>query len=206
MKRFYTAIMVAIMCTAAWADSPLTSTTDLAQAYADHPMVQLALQFSGQQNPDLPEALLDFITDNKAPVDERFAAVSAIGWNFDGNGVAPLIKKRLMSRYKINDDSKLSKKLDAKTLAVYAYAVALSDYFDVADAQQLAHDALKKNNDRSFCVALIAALIDTQEYLDDDWSKIHPTIHNVVYDGTLRIDINQYALNYIRRYINLYGE
>ena len=69
--------------TAGWADSPLTS-THFADAYSDHPMVQMADQM--MQN-DIPTTLLNFLADKNSPVDVRLAVINKIGWNFDGTTV-----------------------------------------------------------------------------------------------------------------------
>ena len=43
MKRLLTVITLLVAFTAAWADSPLTS-THFADAYSDHPLVQMACE------------------------------------------------------------------------------------------------------------------------------------------------------------------
>ena len=188
--------------TAAWADSPLTSTY-FADAYNDHPMVQMA---SENMQGDLPTTLLNFLADEHAPVDVRLAVINKLGWNFDGTSVGSQLCQYLMGRYGVKKEDKIAKKLDARTLAVYAYAKSLSNYFDVKDASRLAHQAVKKNKDKSFSVALVSALIDAQIYLDSDWSKIYPVVANVLHDGSLHLDMRQEAIDGIMEYINLYQE
>ena len=80
----------------------------------------------------------------------------------------------------------------------------MSDYFNVAAASALGHQAVKKNKNKSFSVALISALIDAQVYLDTDWSKIYPVLANVLHDGSLHLDMRQEAIDNIMEYINLY--
>ena len=172
MKRLLSAITLLLAFTAAWADSPLTS-THFANAYEDHPMVQMVNE---DMQSDLPTVLLNFLADKKSPVDVRL------------------------------NEAKLVKKLDAGTLAVYAYAKAMSNYFDVTAASEMGHLAVKKNKGKSLSVALISALIDAQVYLDSDWSKIYPVVSKVLHDGSLRLDMRQEAINGIMEYINLYKE
>jgi hypothetical protein len=112
----------------------------------------------------------------------------------------------LMGRYKVKNEKKLIKKLDAGTLAVYAYARAMSNYFDVTAASEMGHQAVKKNKDKSLSVALISALIDAQVHLDNDWSKIYPALATVLHDGSLKLDMRQEAIDNIMEYINLYSE
>ncbi len=186
--------------TAGWADSPLTS-THFADAYSDHPMVQMADQM--MQN-DIPTTLLNFLADKNSPVDVRLAVINKIGWNFDGTTVGAQLGEYLMGRYGAKSEKKLVKKLDAGTLAVYAYAKAMSNYFDVTAASELGHQAVKKNKNKSFSVAMISALIDAQIYLDSDWGMIYKVIAGVLHDGSLHLDMRQEAIDNIMEYINLY--
>ena len=202
MKRLFTALTLMVMWTASWADSPLTS-THFSEAYSDHEMVQMANEL--MQN-NIPTTLLNFLADKNQPVDVRLAVVNKLGWNFDGTTMGAQLGEYLMGRYNVKNETKLIKKLDAKTLAVYAYAKAMSNYFDVKDASELGHKALKKNKDKSFSVALISALIDAQAYMDSDWSMIYKVVANVLHDGSLRLDMRQEAIDDIMEYINLYNE
>ena len=202
MKRLLTAIAMMLAFTAGWADSPLTS-THFADAYSDHPMVQMADQM--MQN-DIPTTLLNFLADKNSPVDVRLAVINKIGWNFDGTTVGAQLGEYLMGRYGAKSEKKLAKKLDAGTLAVYAYAKAMSNYFDVKAASELGHQAVKKNKNKIFSVALISALIDAQIYLDSDWGMIYKVVADVLHDGSLNLDMRQEAIDNIMDYINLYNE
>ena len=202
MKRLLTTIALLMAFTAAWADSPLTS-THFADAYSDHPMVQMASQ---EMQYDIPTTLLNFLANKNEPVDVRLAVINKIGWNFDGTTVGAQLEQYLMGRYNVKTEKKLVKKLDAGTLAVFAYARAMSNYFDVTAASALAQQAVKKNKNKSFSVALISALIDAQVYLDNDWSMIYKAVANVLHDGSLHLDMRQEAIDSIMEYINLYSE
>lgn len=191
-----------LACIASWADSPLTS-THFAEAYSDHPVVQMA---SEEMQYDIPTTLLNFLADKNEPVDVRLAVINKIGWNFDGTSVGAQLEQYLMGRYNVKTEKKLVKKLDAGTLAVYAYARAMSNYFDVTAASELGHLAVKKNKNKSFSVAMAAALIDAQEYLHNDWSKIYKVVADVLHDGSLHLDMRQEAIDNIMDYINLYTE
>lgn len=191
-----------LACIASWADSPLTS-THFAEAYSDHPMVQMA---SEEMQYDIPTTLLNFLADKNEPVDVRLAVINKIGWNFDGTSVGAQLEQYLMGRYNVKTEKKLVKKLDAGTLAVYAYARAMSNYFDVTAASELGHLAVKKNKNKSFSVAMAAALIDAQEYLHNDWSKIYKVVADVLRDGSLHLDMRQEAIDNIMDYIKLYTE
>ena len=200
MKRLLTAIALMLAFTASWADSPLTS-THFADAYSDHPMVQMACE---EMQYDISTTLLNFLANKNEPVDVRLAVVNKIGWNFDGTTVGAQLGEYLMGRYGAKNEAKLVKKLDAGTLAVYAYAKAMSNYFDVKAACELGHQAVKKNKNKSFSVAMISALIDAQVYLDSDWGMIYKVVADVLHDGSLHLDMRQEAIDNIMDYINLY--
>lgn len=200
MKRLLTAIALMLAFTAGWADSPLTS-THFAEAYSDHPMVQMADEMMQH---DMPTTLLNFLANKNEPVDVRLAVINKIGWNFDGTTVGAQLGEYLMGRYGAKDEKKLVKKLDAGTLAVYAYAKAMSNYFDVKAASELGHQAVKKNKNKSFSVAMASALIDAQVYLDSDWGMVHKVVADVLHDGSLHLDMRQEAIDNIMEYINLY--
>ena len=202
MKRLSSAIIVLLAFTAAWADSPLTSTY-FAGAYEDHPMVQL---IDEDLDGDIPSVVLKFLADKKSPVDVRLAVINKIGWFFAGSWIGGQLDDYLMERYKANSKENLVNKLDAGTLAVYAYAQAMSDYLEVDEAKELGHLAVKKNKGKSLSVALISALIDAQDYLhtENGWPKIYPALANVLNDGSLKPDMRQEAIDSIMEYINLY--
>lgn len=204
MKKLMTLAVLMMMCTAVmWADSPLTS-TNFSRAYATHPMVEMAAAL--EPGDFLPTKLLDFLADNKSPIDERMAVVNSIGWAFEGHDGSGQLCDYLMKRYKVKTIDKLVKKLDAKTLCVYAYSRAMSNYFEVSEAARLAHEAVKKNKDNSFTVAFIAALIDAQIYLDSDWCAVYNVVADVAHDGSLKLDMEQGAIDIVMEYINLYKE
>ena len=186
-----------------WADSPLTS-SDFAESYKDQPMVQMALKLSDDSDTDIPVSMLNYLADKKSPVDVRLAVINAIGWNFNGKTSGQQLYEYLSTRYKAKTVDKLAKKLDAGTLAVYAYALAMSNYFEVQEAQDLAHKAVKKNKTKSFSVAFIASLIDAQVHLDGDWGMVYKVVNDVLHDGSLHLDMRQEAIDSVMEYIGEY--
>lgn len=203
MKRLFSIILLTLSWALMWADSPLTS-TDFAESYKDHPMVQLAQQLSKDSDTGIPVSMLNFLADKKSPVDVRLAVINAIGWNFNGKTSGQQLYDYLSSRYKTKTVDKLAKKLDAGTLAVYAYALAMSNYFEVAEAQDLAHKAVKKDKSKSFSVAFIASLIDAQVYLDSEWGQVYKVVNDVLHDGSLHLDMRQEAIDSVMEYIGEY--
>lgn len=203
MKRFLTIILFLLSGSiASLADSPLTS-TDFAVAYYSSPMVALAKNVKG----NIPTKMLSFLADSKSPVDERLAVVNQLGWEMEGTSYSSQLGDFLKRRHAVNNDVDLADKLDAGTLAVYAYATAMSDYFNVDFASFLGHRAVEKDKGKSLSVAMVAALIDAQSYMDgDDWSKIYTVVADVIENKTLHRDMKQEAIDIIMEYIDLYKE
>ncbi len=206
MKRFlfFMFMSLTLSCTRVWADSPLTSTS-FAEVYKDHPMVQMALEMSGEIDPNIPISMLDFLADKTAPIDVRLAIINGLGWNFYNTTTGSKLYEHLIKSYKVQSSEELIEKLDAGTLAVYAYAVAMSNYFEVTEAMKLARRAAEKNNDNSFSVKFVASLIAAQIWLDLDWSMISKGVNNSLNDSTLQRDMRQEAIDSVMRYINLYS-
>lgn len=201
MKRlFIICIFFVSCCMLSWADSPLTS-TNFSDAYADEPMVVLAGEHGLGDR--IPVELLSFLADKKAPVDVRLAVVNRLTWFSETNDFTQF-ENYLIKRFKAKDRWKLQKKLDASTLAVYAYAMAVSNRSDLQEASDLVHYALEKDKEHSFSVAMACALIEAQVHFDNNWSMIYPTVAAVVNDGTLKRDMRQKAIDIIMEYIGLY--
>lgn len=201
MKRlFIICIFFVSCCMLSWADSPLTS-TNFSDAYADEPMVVMADEHGLGDR--IPAELLSFLADKKAPVDVRLAVVNRLTWFSETNDLTQF-ENYLIKRFKAKDRWKLQKKLDASTLAVYAYAMAVSNRSDLQEASDLVHHAVEKDKEHSFSVAMACALIEAQIHFDNNWSMIYPTVAAVVNDGTLKRDMRQKAIDIIMEYIGLY--
>lgn len=200
MKRLFTLVTCALVCIASWADSPLTS-TKFSKAYEDHPMVQKALQIGEE----LPVEILNFLADANSPVDVRLAVVNAIGWDTDGKTASKQFEQFMLQRYGAKNEKELAGRLNAETLAVYAYEKAMSDYFNVKDAKRLAAQAAKKNVDKSFSVAMVDVLVRSQYYLDNNGiGKIGKTARNLVASKKYNRDMRQEAVDIIMEYLDLY--
>lgn len=200
MKRLFTLMACTLVCLASWADSPLTS-THFSKAYEDHPMVQKASEIGEE----LPMEILNFLADANSPVDVRLAVVNAIGWDIDGKTASKQFEQFMLQRYGAKNEKELAARLNAETLAVYAYEKAMSDYFNVKDAKRLAAQAAKKNTGNSFSVAMVDALVKCQYYLDNNGiRKIGKTANAVVNNKRLNRDMRQQAVDIIMEYLDLY--
>lgn len=203
MKKLLFLLTAVMMWGISHADSPLTS-TDFAAAYADHPMVMMAKNIADPPDTEVPSELLNFLADDSQPIDVRLAVVNQIGWNIDGKTSGEQLKQCLLMKHKVKTERQLAKKLDAGTLAVYAYAKAMSDYFNVRQARRLAHKAVRKNQSHSYSVAMASALIDAQHYLDANVKKVYPAVNRVNRNKKLKHDMRQQAVDIIMEYINIY--
>lgn len=166
----------------------------------------MAQKLFNESDTTIPVSMLDFLADKASPIDVRLAVINAISWNFEGKTSGDQLFEYLSKRHKANTPEKLAPKLDAGTLAVYAYALAMSNYFEVTKAQELAHKAVKKDKNKSFSVAFITSLIDAQVYLDSDWGMVYKVMNNVLHDGSLHLDMRQEAIDSVMEYINLYKD
>ncbi|MBR6283927.1 MAG: hypothetical protein IKR25_06515 [Muribaculaceae bacterium] len=206
VKRLLLVVATLLTCVVAWADSPLTS-TDFAQAYDDHPMVQMASDFvvgAIFSEGDLPAPMVKFLTDKKSPIDVRLAVVNKMGW--EAGWAMTLVKQCMISHCKARDEEQLMKKGDAATLIIYAYAKSLEDYFNVTDARTIAHEAVKKNKGKSFSIDFIASLIDSQYNFDNDMENIYSVVSNVINEYGDKQDMRTQAVNIVMDYISLYAE
>lgn len=197
-KRFLLTLSVILCGMCCWADSPLTS-TPFHNAYTT-PMTEMALDVKGE----IPLTMLSYLADQKNPIAERLAIVNGLGWDFNGKTTGAQLGVYLMNRFNVKNEKKLAKKLDAGTLAVYAYAKAMSNYFDVKDAKALAAEAVKKDRTKSFSIRMVSALIQAQQYLDSDWSMVYQVVNDVMTDGKLNVDMRQEAIDIIWDYIKNY--
>ncbi|MBQ9466601.1 MAG: hypothetical protein IJU62_06470 [Muribaculaceae bacterium] len=206
MKKIIAIMVLAMAWVGAKADSPLTS-TDFADVYSDSQWVQQAAGLIDEEaGAEMSTSLMNFLADPKSPVDERLAVINKLGWNFNGQVTGGQLYNYLLGRYKAKDEKQLAKKMDGGTLAVYAYAKAMSNYFNVTEASELGHQAVKKDKTHSFSVAFISALIDAQIYLDSDWAMVYKVVNDVTMDGSLNLDMRQAAIDKVMEYINLYKE
>ena len=201
-RTFFLTLVMAMCGLMAWADSPLTS-THFAKAYADVPIVTQATNASGKLN----SRLLDYVSDSRNPIDVRVAVINALGWDFHGTKIGTQLRDHLFMRYHVKNEEALLKKLDAPTLVTYAYAKALSDYFNVEQAMSIAQLAVAKNKEHSFTINFIAALIKAQDIMDNgSWGDVYTTVASVLSDDMLTPDMRNEAIGQVMEYINLYAE
>lgn len=198
--RILLSLVLMVWAIQALADSPLTS-CDIHEAYPASPMVQQALKYK-----EMTPTIMNFLADKNRPIGERAAVVNALGWDIDSTPWSKIFCEYLCSKVKAKNENDMVKKLDPGTRAVYAYARAMSNYFNVDEAMAIAQSAVNDDKTHSFAINMLSALIAAQHYLDGDWGMVYTVVNNVRNDGSLNLDMKQEAIDIIWDYIKLYEE
>lgn len=185
-----------------FADSPLTS-TDFANAYSNEVIVIKASNTNGV----LTNELMDYLTNQKNPLDVKMALINKLGWNFDGKNNAEIFMNYLKVKYKYDDMEKFLKKGKKDDLLSMVYLKAMDNYFEVDDAIMMGEKALKKNK-KSRTANIIVSLIKAQKAMDngDKWCEVYQMTNGVRENKKLKNDIKQGALDIIYEYMDGYQE
>lgn len=197
-----------------FADSPITSTF-WAEAYKEIPIIAEVINKTKTGNQVFTQKELDFLINSNNPVAQRLSLINANGWNIDGLSNAPNLLKAFISKYKVSNEEQFLSKANSYDLIIYAYCLAMDNYFDVKKAHDIASMAYKKNiekeKDFSYAVNLIYAIITCQTYLDDMylWCDVYKTANTVKssYDnGKLKKDFKEEAAKAIYEYLFIYKD
>lgn len=178
------------------ADSPLTS-TNFSKAYKDAEIVQYAAISHG----GVSELLMDYLIDEKYPLDLKIAAINELGWSLYGKNNAGLFYAYMRHKNVLQDINDAS----AEILICYAYFMALDDYFDVEEAIGYANKA-KAKNEKSYTIQIITALIEAQKELQnkENWCEVYNLTNNVRNNKALIKDMNDDAIAIIFKYMDGY--
>jgi hypothetical protein len=179
-----------------FADSPLTS-TNFSKAYKDSEIIQLASKTEGK----LTIELMDYLSNNKNPIELKIALINELGWRFDGQNNSTIFYNYLKEKSKLEDINEA----DANILICYAYLKALDNYFDVEDAIIYAKKA-KSKNEKSYTINIICALIEAQKAMDSDWCEVYNLTNNVRINNTLNQDMKKDSISIIFDYMDLYKD
>ena len=177
-----------------FADSPLTS-TNFSKAYKDSEIIQLASKTEGK----LTIELMDYLSNNKNPIELKIALINELGWSFDGQNNSTIFYNYLKEKSKLEDINEA----DANILICYAYLKALDNYFDVEDAIIYAKKA-KSKNEKSYTINIICALIEAQKAMDSDWCEVYNLTNNVRINNTLNQDMKKDSISIIFDYMDIY--
>lgn len=180
-----------------FADSPLTSTI-ISEAYKDSEIIQLASKTDGS----LTIELMNYLTEDKNPIEIKIALINVLGWDFDGKNNSTQFYDYLKEK----NDLKNINKASAEILICYAYLKAMDNYFDVDDAIKYAQKAKSKNEENSYTINIICALIEAQKAMDSDWCEVYKLTNNVRVNTTLNKDMKDDAIKIIFEYMDLYKD
>ena len=201
MKKLLTLICLCWAMTAAWADSPLTSTV-FWEIYSTEtfslPQYEQYSEFGW--GPEVQASLCN----PDICVEHRLCLVNFMGWDIDGQTHYPELMRFYMKQNHCSRPKKALKQMDGLTLTVFAYVKAMDDYFDVKEAKRLSAEAVKRAP-YSRAAAMIDALITAQIALDHRWSDIYPACKRVIDNPNLNNDFSDAAIDAIMEYINLYA-
>ena len=198
MKQLF---LILVLSLPAWnmakADSPLTS-TKFATAYYDNDFVQVARQAGGTLTPKV----MHFLIDQKNSIDIKMAIINELGWSISGKDNYTTFLNFLIEKKIIKSKSKI-KKASADIILSLAYLKAMDNYFNVKEAIKLAEMA-KAKAPKSYTVNLIAALIQAQKTMDDDWCKVFHLTDDVRQNKSLTQDMRPEASEIIFLYMDAY--
>lgn len=112
------------------------------------------------------------------------------------------VKHKISAEEKIPDEYV---RFSPETRCVFAYLMAMDNYFDVDFALETAIAAQElKPNDK--CIAMIRALIAAQKMMDSDFCSVYRIVANVVYDKDMPKCDSQFMVDEIMDYIKLYRD
>lgn len=195
-----------------FADSPLTSTF-WADKYAEVPIIAEAISKAKSGNQNLSTKEIEFLINDKNLLDYKLSLINANGWNINGLNNAPKLLKSFLSKYKVSQEEAFLEKAGSHDLIVYAYCLAMDNYFDVSKAVDIAFKAFEKNTqtekEHSYALLLVFVIIKTQILLNDmsRWCEIFENINAVRtlnLEGKLKKDFKEEAAVPIYEYLDLY--
>lgn len=199
-------ILIILISQYTFADSPLTS-TDFYKSYMDVTLVQDALKCKGKINNEM----LEYIYEEKNPLEIKLALINAVGWNVKGLSNSRKYFKFVMNKRKYKSDfggeyTAFNWNATADELIYYAYMKALDNYFNVSDACEIAGLAVKKNQN-SFAVNMIYALIKAQGLASFNESCYASKMFISLMDNPkLSIDMKKEAMPFIFEYMDDIGK
>ncbi len=183
-----------------FADSPLTS-TPFSTAYKEEPIIQQAIKANGL----ITEELMLYLTNENKPIDLKLAVINQLGWQLEGYENAASFKTYLLQSGQFKSEKELLKKGSDEILICLAYLMAMDNYFDVSAAISVAELAID-DEQSSFSIHMIYALIKAQKTLDSNWCEVYRISDGVFSNSKLIMDMKSDASYVIFDYMYLYKE
>ena len=206
MKKIFVFLVICLLCSvSALADSPLTS-TPFYKAYLDVPAVREA-----QRNPgEMTDNIKAFLIDDNNPLDQRIAVINAIGWDYEGlptfsDYLDYYLEKNYGGKVASLSLQEICEDASPEQLVIFAYLRAMSDYFDVDEAFQIAQMAMRDPVEKqSFLLPI--GLIASQIYLDmGEWCSVYQIVNDML-NVDVEKDLRPEAVDIVMDYIGLYED
>lgn len=200
-------ILFAMFASAAYADSPLTS-TPFHEAYMDVPVINRNV--GSVMNRDI----YDILRSEEYPIDVKAALVNAMGWNFGGQSNAAVYMFYFMEDTGL--DAVMPEDMTGEELLLLAYMVSMDDYFTMSPMDTYGEGVLGMSGvelailaaerlPEDFTVRMISALVLAQEAMGHDWGQVFELCDSVLREDLDR-NMRREAINIIMDYIGLYYE
>jgi hypothetical protein len=203
MKRVFSALVLLAVWSVSFsakADSPVTSTA-FSEVYYDEAIVLKAQGAAGVLN----DELMAYLYEKTNPVDVKLAIINELSWDYNGKNNFDLFVQFCLTASGSESSDKLIKKAKGDLLICLAYLKAMDNYFVVGEAYDLAKKARTKGK-KSYCIHLIAGVIEGQYLFDSDWCGVFKATDKVRNNKKLKTDIRSEAINIVFEYMDLYAE
>jgi hypothetical protein len=199
-------ILILLISQYTFADSPLTS-TEFYKAYADVPLVQDAMKCKGK----MTKEMLEYISAETNPLEIKLAIINAIGWHVKGLKNSQTFFKYVMNKknYKTDfggDYTAFKWYATRDELVCFSYLKAMDNYFELADAFDMAREAQRKYPE-SFAVNMIYNLIKAQgltAYGESCYAS--NTFFSLKNNPKLTMDMKNEAMSFIFEYMDAIGK
>jgi hypothetical protein len=156
---------------------------------------------AGRTEGILTPTLMYFLNDSLNPIDLKMALINKLGSDFDGKNNEALFLEFLQAENNYDDVNVIHKLVNAEILICIAYLKAMDNYHNVSEAIGLARLA-KYKSQNSYTIHMIAALIEAQKLMRNNFCKTYETVNKV----RLNNEMKESAVNMIFDYMNLYKE
>lgn len=156
-----------------------------------------------KSNGRITKDVCKFLSNPKESIEIKVAAINALGWNSKGQNNAPAFINYLVSMHIYQDKNNFFKNGNKEDLLIYAYLLAMDNYFDVSASVKICNTPILAN-DQSKCVQLISALIKSQAVLYKSYCDVYSIMMKADENKNLKNDIKKEAIQAIFKYINGY--
>jgi hypothetical protein len=130
-------------------------------------------------------------------------AVNALGWNIKGQQNADAYLSYLISKNIHKNKNNFLKSGQKEDLIIYAYMLAMDNYFDVQASIDICKNPVIINA-KSRCIQMISALIKSHSVLYKNYCDVYQLVRETKDDEQLTSDMQEEAVHEIFNYIKIY--